>query len=115
MTAALTGMTVQSTAVAQGSATRQAMEFVPGDTEIYEQGKRGEFDARSRVSGVSRVSGDTPLRQAQRLAIRAWEQQVRKEHGPGYARWLKAKGRVVTCDPPGSSAYSCRASAIPIR
>lgn len=101
--------------LAQSSSVTGAMEFVPGDTELYERGRRGEINIRSRVAGIARAGAETPRRTVQRAAIRDWENRVRQEFGPEYAVWRHAVGKIMRCDPPGGTIMACSASAIPRR
>jgi hypothetical protein len=111
----MAGGPISGTGLALAAGATGAMEFVPGDTEIYEKSRRGEGVVRSRISGSVRVSGQTPTYMARRQAIKAWEQQARRDFGEEFAQWLRARGRKIRCDAPGAAMYSCSASAIPGR
>ena len=87
-----------------------ALEYRPGDTEIYENGSKGLRAVKYRISAHAQAIS---RRYAKVLAIKAWEAGASSEFGADYAVWRLAQGRIMTCDPPRQGGITCSVSAIP--
>lgn len=116
-----TGVMMTALAIALASAMRPSMaasasgpgaalEYRPGDTEIYENGRKGLRAVKYRISAHAQALS---RRHAKVLAVKAWEAKASAEFGPDFANWAMAQGKIMTCDPPRQASITCSVSAIP--
>lgn len=100
----------ESSLAASAGGSGAALEYRPGDTEIYETGRKGLRAVKYRISAHAQALS---RRYAKVLAVKAWKAKASAEFGPDFANWTTAQGKIITCDPPRQASITCSVSAIP--
>ena len=90
-----------------------ALEYRPGDTGIYEDGRAGGRQVKYRISARAQTTGRMARRHAAAMAVKSWEQAAAAEFGVQFADWRSAQGKAMNCGLLARRVAFCTASAIP--